>query len=160
MRRTSLTRRCITGPHLEGHSCHPVYAWHTRGSQVVVIGGDERPTIVAGDTAVSFGELGNPRTEGQLLVRSLNPEMVWLTHEHRPWKPGAIAFPLITGVRAAGPPLIAVMHPRRRCAGSESCSAEFCTHRTAPPASYRPASGPRRIGPQRSPSRGSVDRVA
>jgi N-acyl homoserine lactone hydrolase len=66
---------------------------HTRGSQVVVIDGDERPTIVAGDTAVWFGELDNPHTEGQLLVRSLNPEMVWLTHEHRPWKPGAIASP-------------------------------------------------------------------
>jgi N-acyl homoserine lactone hydrolase len=66
---------------------------HTRGSQVVVVGGDERPTIVAGDTAVWFGELDNPRTEGQLLVRSLNPEMVWFSHEHRPWKPGGIASP-------------------------------------------------------------------
>jgi N-acyl homoserine lactone hydrolase len=60
---------------------------HTRGSQVVVIEGDKGPTIIAGDTAVWFGELDNPGTEGQLLVRSLNPEMVWLTHEHRPWKP-------------------------------------------------------------------------
>ena len=66
---------------------------HTRGSQVVVIAGGEGPTIVAGDTAVWFGELDNPRTEGQLLVRSLNPEMVWLTHSHTPWKPGAIASP-------------------------------------------------------------------
>ncbi|MDQ0661660.1 N-acyl homoserine lactone hydrolase [Arthrobacter ulcerisalmonis] len=62
---------------------------HTRGSQVVVVG-DGRPTIVAGDTAVRFGELDNPRTEGQLLVCSLNPEMVWLTHEHRPWKPARL----------------------------------------------------------------------
>jgi N-acyl homoserine lactone hydrolase len=66
---------------------------HTRGSQVIVIDGDEHPTIVAGDTAVWFGELDNPHTEGQLLVRSLNPEMVWLTHEHRPWEPGAIVSP-------------------------------------------------------------------
>lgn len=63
---------------------------HTRGSQIVVIEGEERPTIIAGDTAVWFGELENPRTEGQLLVRSLNPEVVWLTHEHRPWRPGAL----------------------------------------------------------------------
>jgi N-acyl homoserine lactone hydrolase len=66
---------------------------HTRGSQVVVIDGGEGPTIVAGDTAVWFGELDNPRTEGQLLVRSLNPETVWLTHAHTPWRPGAIASP-------------------------------------------------------------------
>ena len=63
---------------------------HTRGSQIVVIEGEERPTIIAGDTAVWFGELENPRTEGQLLVRSLNPEVVWLTHEHRPWRPGVL----------------------------------------------------------------------
>jgi N-acyl homoserine lactone hydrolase len=66
---------------------------HTRGSQIVVIEGGGRPTIVAGDTAVWFDELDNPRTEGQLLIRSLNPEMVWLTHEHMPWKPGATVSP-------------------------------------------------------------------
>lgn len=60
---------------------------HTRGSQIVVIDGEDRPTIIAGDTAVWFGELADPRTEGQLLVRSLNPEMVWLTHEQTPWRP-------------------------------------------------------------------------
>ena len=60
---------------------------HTRGSQVVVIDGDEGPTIIAGDTAVWFDQLDNPRTEGQLLVRSLNPAMVWLTHEHKPCTP-------------------------------------------------------------------------
>ncbi|MFE4836003.1 MBL fold metallo-hydrolase [Arthrobacter sp. NPDC056691] len=58
---------------------------HTRGSQVVVIDGDEGPTVIAGDTAVWFDELDNPRTEGQLLVRSLNPAMVWLAHQHKPW---------------------------------------------------------------------------
>ncbi|MBD1544606.1 MBL fold metallo-hydrolase [Arthrobacter sp. IA7] len=64
---------------------------HTRGSQIIVIDGDHRPTIIAGDTAVWFDELENPRTEGQRLVRSLNPEMVWLAHEHKPWKPEATA---------------------------------------------------------------------
>lgn len=58
---------------------------HTRGSQIVVIDGDQGPTIIAGDTAVWFEELDNPRTEGQRLVRSLNPEMVWLAHQHKPW---------------------------------------------------------------------------
>ena len=60
---------------------------HTRGSQIVVIEGENGPTIIAGDTAVWFDELDNPRTEGQSLVRSLGPELVWLTHEHLPWKP-------------------------------------------------------------------------
>lgn len=60
---------------------------HTRGSQIVVIDGEEGPTVIAGDTAVWFEELDNPRTEGQLLVRSLNPEMVWLSHQHKPWTP-------------------------------------------------------------------------
>lgn len=59
---------------------------HTRGSQIVVIEGEESPTIIAGDTAVWFGELANPLTEGQLLVRSLNPGVVWLTHERSPWR--------------------------------------------------------------------------
>ena len=65
---------------------------HTRGSQVVVIDGDQGPTIIAGDTAVWFDELDNPRTEGQLLVRSLNPAVVWLTHQHKPWMPEAKAY--------------------------------------------------------------------
>ncbi|MFE5836404.1 MBL fold metallo-hydrolase [Arthrobacter sp. NPDC056493] len=64
---------------------------HTRGSQVVVIDGDEGPTVIAGDTAVWFDELDNPRTEGQLLVRSLNPAMVWLAHQHKPWTPEVTA---------------------------------------------------------------------
>ena len=61
---------------------------HTRGSQIVVIDGAAGPTIIAGDTAVWFDELDNPRTEGQLLIRSLNPATVWLSHTHEPWKPG------------------------------------------------------------------------
>ena len=51
---------------------------HTRGSQVVV---------VVGDVAVSFGELDEPHTEGQLRVRALDPQLVWLAHEHEPWRP-------------------------------------------------------------------------
>ena len=51
---------------------------HTSGIQVVVVGGD---------VAVWFGELDEPHTEGQLLVRALDPELVWLAHEHEPWLP-------------------------------------------------------------------------
>ena len=28
-----------------------------------------------------------PRTDGQLRVRALEPELVWLAHEHEPWRP-------------------------------------------------------------------------
>lgn len=60
---------------------------HTRGLQMIVIETGERPIIVGGDVAVWFGELDEPHTEGQLKVIALNPEMVWLTHEHQPWRP-------------------------------------------------------------------------
>lgn len=60
---------------------------HTRGLQMVVIETGERPIIVGGDVAVWFGELDEPHTEGQLRVIALNPEMVWLTHEHQTWRP-------------------------------------------------------------------------
>ena len=62
---------------------------HTPGTQVVVVetGGGARPAVVGGDVAVWFAELDEPRTEGQRLVRALDPELVWLTHEHEPWRP-------------------------------------------------------------------------
>jgi N-acyl homoserine lactone hydrolase len=60
---------------------------HTPGTQVVVVETGGRPFIVAGDVAVSFGELDEPQTEGQQLVRALDPEAVWLAHEHEPWRP-------------------------------------------------------------------------
>ncbi len=49
--------------------------------------------IIGGDRAVWFGELDEPRTERQLRMRALDPEVVWLAHEHKPWRPrqGAIA---------------------------------------------------------------------
>jgi N-acyl homoserine lactone hydrolase len=34
-------------------------------------------------------ELDEPQTEGQLRVRSLDPELVWLAHEHEPWRPSS-----------------------------------------------------------------------
>ncbi len=60
---------------------------HTAGSQVVVVEADGQPVVIAGDTAVFSGELDEPRTEGQRLIRALDPELVWLSHEHEPWRP-------------------------------------------------------------------------
>jgi N-acyl homoserine lactone hydrolase len=55
---------------------------------VVVVETGGRPVVVAGDAAVWFGELDEPRTEGQHRIRALEPELVWLTHTHEPWRPG------------------------------------------------------------------------
>lgn len=63
---------------------------HTRGSQIIVLDAGDRPTVLAGDTAVWFGELDEPRTEGQRLVVAMAPELVWLAHTHDPWRPGTV----------------------------------------------------------------------
>ena len=60
---------------------------HTSGTQVVVVETGGRPVVIGGDMAVWFGELDEPSTEGQLLVRALDPELVWLAHTHDPWRP-------------------------------------------------------------------------
>ena len=60
---------------------------HTPGTQVVVVDTGGRPVVIGGDMAVWSGELDDPRTEGQLLVRALDPELVWLAHTHEPWRP-------------------------------------------------------------------------
>jgi N-acyl homoserine lactone hydrolase len=60
---------------------------HTRGTQVVIAETGERPIVVAGDLAISLGDLDVPHTDGQRLVRALDPEMVWLAHQHEPWRP-------------------------------------------------------------------------
>jgi len=60
---------------------------HTRGSQIVVVDTDEGPVVIAGDTAVWWGELDEPSTEGQHLILALNPHEVWLSHTHEPWRP-------------------------------------------------------------------------
>ena len=62
---------------------------HTRGMQVVVVETGGRPLVVGGDVAVWFGELDEPHSEGQLRVLGLDPELVWLAHEHEPWRPPA-----------------------------------------------------------------------
>ena len=66
---------------------------HTRGSQIVVVGTGDRPVVIAGDTAVWAGELDDPRTPGQRLIRSLHPSGVWLAHELGPWTPDGGADP-------------------------------------------------------------------
>jgi N-acyl homoserine lactone hydrolase len=62
---------------------------HTRGSQVVAVETADGLVVIAGDTAVFHGELDEPSTEGQRIVRALEPVAVWLSHEHRPWRPPA-----------------------------------------------------------------------
>ena len=63
---------------------------HTRGMQVVVVETGGRPVVVGGDVAVWFGELEEPHSEGQLRVLALEPELVWLAHEHEPWRPRSV----------------------------------------------------------------------
>lgn len=60
---------------------------HTPGTQVVVVETGARPVVIGGDVAVWHGEFDEPPTEGRTLVRALDPEMVWLAHEHEPWRP-------------------------------------------------------------------------
>jgi N-acyl homoserine lactone hydrolase len=63
---------------------------HTRGMQVVVIETGGRPVVVGGDVAVWHGEFDEPPTEGRQRVLALDPELVWLAHEHEPWRPRAV----------------------------------------------------------------------
>ena len=60
---------------------------HTPGTQVVVVETVGRPIVICGDAAVWSGELDDPQTEGQKLIVALNPEQVWLAHQHEPWRP-------------------------------------------------------------------------
>src|SRR5471030_1400677 len=53
---------------------------HTLGSQVVVVQTGGRSVVIGGDMAVFLAELDEPRTEGQRLVRALDPKEVWLSH--------------------------------------------------------------------------------
>jgi N-acyl homoserine lactone hydrolase len=53
----------------------------------VVVETEGGRAVVVGDTAVFFDELDEPRTEGQRLVRALEPRAVWLAHQHEPWRP-------------------------------------------------------------------------
>jgi N-acyl homoserine lactone hydrolase len=61
---------------------------HTRGIQVVIVDTGGRPEVICGDVAVWGGELDEPQTEGQRLIRALNPEVVYLAHDG-PWRPSA-----------------------------------------------------------------------
>ncbi len=60
---------------------------HSDGMQMVVVENGGRPVIVGGDVAVWPGEFDEPPTEGRLRVLALAPELVWLSHEHEPWRP-------------------------------------------------------------------------
>jgi N-acyl homoserine lactone hydrolase len=69
---------------------------HTRGSQLVVVETSGGPVVVCGDTAVFSSDLDEPRTEGQRIVRALEPKEVWLSHEHEPWRPSADQPPAVS----------------------------------------------------------------
>jgi hypothetical protein len=60
----------------------------------VIAGGRRRDWRAAGRRrrrrGVWFGELDEPHTEGQLRVRALDPELVWLAHEHEAWRPRTV----------------------------------------------------------------------
>jgi len=62
---------------------------HTRGAQVVVVELDDGPVVIAGDTAVWFGELDEPTNDAQHQVLALNPTAVWPAHANEPWRPTA-----------------------------------------------------------------------
>lgn len=61
---------------------------HCDGMQMVVLETRGRPVIVGGDVAVWHGEFDKPPTEGRRKVLALDPELVWLSHEREPWRPG------------------------------------------------------------------------
>jgi N-acyl homoserine lactone hydrolase len=63
---------------------------HSDGMQIVVVETGGRPVIVGGDVAVWHGEFDEPPTEGRLRVLALDPELVWLAHEHEPWRPRTV----------------------------------------------------------------------
>ena len=60
---------------------------HTRGSQIVTVETEEGLVVIVGDTAVWSAELEDPQTEGQRLIRSLDPVAVWMSHESEAWRP-------------------------------------------------------------------------
>ena len=74
--------------------CHPVFTDKILCQfrfRHIGIGRKRFPsTVVGGDVAVWFGELDEPHTEGQLRVRALGPELVWLAHTHEPWRPRTV----------------------------------------------------------------------
>ena len=88
----SITLRVATL--LAGDERMPVYSYvidhpgERISSQNVVVDSGQQPIVLAGDTAVWFGELDDPVTEGQRLIRALNPRQVWLAHSATPWQPG------------------------------------------------------------------------
>ena len=60
----------------------------TRGTQVVVV---ETGGVRSSSAATwRFGSASSTSRTGQLLVRALDPELVWLAHEHQPWRPRTV----------------------------------------------------------------------
>jgi N-acyl homoserine lactone hydrolase len=99
---------------------------HTPGMQMVVVETGGRPVIVGGDVAVWFGEFDEPPTEGRQRVIALDPELVWLAHEHEPWRP---APSKASRQALSGPPGVPRHHSRLlrqtpRTVGRRPCESD------------------------------------
>src|SRR4051795_12168794 len=108
---------------------------HTRGMQGVVVETGGRPVVAGGDVAVWFGELDEPHTEGQLRVRALDPELVWLAHEHEHGDPA----PSETSRRRSRPLLLSVLRGPKRPGGRRRSSIALLERHAGGQASDRTA---------------------
>jgi hypothetical protein len=93
---------------------------------VVVVETGGRPVVVGGDAAVWFGELDEPHTEGQLRVRALDPELVWLARGGR---------------KTGGGPCLLARLPQRENADQIACDARNQTDQGLMVAVFRRSSG-------------------
>ena len=59
---------------------------HTAGSQVVLVETDNGRVVIAGDSAITSADLEQPHTDGQWIIRGLEPALVWLSHQTDPWR--------------------------------------------------------------------------
>ena len=74
--------------HVEGERM-PIYVHvidHPDGRVLVDTGMTQLHPLLA-DMEPRLRPLSEQDFEGQLLIHSLEPELVWLAHEHQPWRP-------------------------------------------------------------------------
>jgi N-acyl homoserine lactone hydrolase len=60
---------------------------HTRGMQVVVVERAGRLVASAATWRVASASSTSRAPRASCAVRALEPELVWLAHEHEPWRP-------------------------------------------------------------------------
>src|SRR5436309_1292891 len=83
---------CATSRSTASSSCCPASASSRhRATRAACRWWWSRRAGVRSSSAVTWpfasARLDEPRTEGQLRVSALEPELVWLAHEHEPWRP-------------------------------------------------------------------------